>query len=270
MRQANRAILREKHPVPTVEETLQEISNAKVFSKLDLNMAFHQIELDPEARDITTFAAPNGLYQYKRLLFGINMVTEKFQNLIWKILKDCPGAHNLHDDILVVGQNEEERDDNLQKALRKLEESGLTLNYEKCIVGASSMVYMGDILSTDRLQLSEKRVEAITEAPAPKNQFEVRSFLGSVQFCAKFIPQFATISAPLWDLTCENATWQLGAKEEAAFAQIKSLLTCAPVMAYFTQGTTTRVTIDASPVGLGAILEQKQTDGQFRPVYYAS
>ena len=61
MRQANQAIQREKHPVPTVEETLQEMSTGKVFTKLDLNMAFHQIELSPESRDITTFAAPNGL-----------------------------------------------------------------------------------------------------------------------------------------------------------------------------------------------------------------
>ena len=76
MRQANRAILREKHPVPTVEETLQEISEAKVFSKLDLNMAFHQIELHPDSRDVTTFAAPDGLYRYKRLFFGVNMATE--------------------------------------------------------------------------------------------------------------------------------------------------------------------------------------------------
>ena len=64
MKQANHAIIREKHPVPTVEETLQEVSNAKVFSKLDLNMAFHQIELHPNSRDITTFGAPNGLYRY--------------------------------------------------------------------------------------------------------------------------------------------------------------------------------------------------------------
>ena len=78
MRQANQAILREKHPVSTIEETLQEMSGAKVFSKLDLNMAFHQIELAPESRDITTFAGPNGLYRYKRLLFGVNMATEKF------------------------------------------------------------------------------------------------------------------------------------------------------------------------------------------------
>ena len=75
MRQANQAILREKHPVPTIEETLQEMSGVKIFSKLDLNMAFHQVELTPESRDITTFAGPNGLYRYKRLLFGVNMAT---------------------------------------------------------------------------------------------------------------------------------------------------------------------------------------------------
>ena len=212
MCQANRAILREKHPVPTVEETLQEISNAKLFSKLDLNMAFHQIELAPESRDITTFAAPSGLYRYKRLLFGANMATEKFQNLIWQVLKDCPGTYNIHDDILVVGRNEDEHDHNLDTALRKLEESGLTLNYDKCIMGASSMAYMGDILSAGGLQLSEKRIEAIIDAPAPRSQFEVRSFLGSVQFCAKFIPQFATISAPLWDLTSKTASWNWGKK----------------------------------------------------------
>ena len=86
-RQANRAILREKHPVPTVEKTLEEISSAKLFSKLDFNMAFHQIELASESRDATTFASHDSLYRYKRLLFGLNMATEKFQNLIWQVLK---------------------------------------------------------------------------------------------------------------------------------------------------------------------------------------
>lgn len=270
MRQANQAIRREKHPVPTVEETLQELSNAKVFTKLDLNMAFHQIELDPNSRDITTFAAPNGLYRYTRLLFGINMATEKFQNLIWQVLKDCPGTHNLHDDILVVGKDEKEHDNNLERTLQKLEQCGLTLNYDKCIIGVTNMPYMGDILSSDGLQLSAERVKAITAAPAPKNQSEMRSFLGSVQFCAKFVPQFATISAPLWDLTSSNAKWKWGNQEAAAFSKIKRLITQAPVMAYYNQDARTRITTDASPVGLGAILEQMQPDGQFRPVYYAS
>ena len=132
MRQANQAILREKHPVPTIEETLQEMSGAKVFSKLDLNTVFHQVELAPESRDISTFAGPNGVYRYKRLLFGVNMATEKFQHIIWQILKDCPGAHYIHDDIRVIGSLEEECNERLNQVMKKLEESGLTLNYDKC------------------------------------------------------------------------------------------------------------------------------------------
>jgi hypothetical protein len=140
------------------------------------------------------------------------MATEKFQNLIWQVLKACPGTHNLHDDILVVGKDQREHDRNLEKALQKLEECG---NFDKYIVGVDSMVYMGDTLSSDGLQISKERVKAIAETPAPKNQSEVRSFLGSVQFCAKFIPQFATVSAPFWDLTSKNAKWKWRTNEAA-------------------------------------------------------
>ena len=73
-------------------------------------MAIHQVQLDPESRDITTFARPNGFYCYKHLLFGINMATEKFQHIIWQILKDCLGAQNSHDDIHVAGASQEEHD----------------------------------------------------------------------------------------------------------------------------------------------------------------
>ena len=109
IKEANRAILL-KQPVPTVEETLQEISEATVFSKPYLNMAFHQKELHPGSRDITRIAAPHGLYRYKRLS------TEKFQQLIWQILKDCPDAYNSHDDSRVVGRDHKEHDENLEKS----------------------------------------------------------------------------------------------------------------------------------------------------------
>ena len=267
IRQANQAILREKHPVPTVAETLQEVSYAKVFSKLDLNMAFHQIELHPDSRDITTFAAPDGLYSYKRLLFGVNMKGKKFQQIVWQVIKGSPGAYSLHDDLRVVGADDKEHDENLDRVMRKLEESGLTLNYDKCDIGVINMVYMGDVLSGEGLKASSERVKAIVEAPTPQNQSEVRRFLGSVQFCAKFIPNFATISSPLWDLASKDVKWQW---ESKAFQEIKDLLTRTTVMAYHRQGATTRLTTDASPVGVGAILEQKQQDGIYRPIYYAS
>ena len=127
--------MRAKHPVPTVEETLQEVSYAKVFSKLDLNIAFHQIELHPVSRDITTFAAPNGLYRYKRLLFGVNIATEKFQQIVWLVIKDCPGTYNLHDDLRVVGTDDKEHEANLERVMTKLQDNGITLYYDKCKIG---------------------------------------------------------------------------------------------------------------------------------------
>jgi hypothetical protein len=213
-------------------------------------MAFHQIELHPDSRDITTFAAPNGLYRYKRLLFGVNMATEKFQNIVWQVIKDCPGAYNIHDDLRVVGATDKEHDENLERVLKKLEENGLTLNYEKCEVGVDKMVYMGNVLSGDGLQLSEKRVKAIIDAPEPKNQSEVRSFLGSSQFCAKFIQNFATMSSPLWDLTKKDAKWKWRERESRAVREIKEKLTCAPVLAYHRRDAKTRLITDASPAGL--------------------
>ena len=197
------------------------------------------------------------------------MATEKFQQLIWQILKDCPGAYNLHDDVRVVGHDHKEHDGNLDKVMCKFEEHGLTLNYEKCVIGAKSMEYMGEVLTGEGLQVSEKRVEAIVDAPRPQNPSEVRSFLGSAQFCAKFIPGLSTMSSPLWDLTSTGKSWKWGTKEEA-FEQIKKLLTNAPVMAYFAKDAKTRLVTDTSPVGLGAVLEQQQEDGSYRPVYYAS
>ncbi len=198
------------------------------------------------------------------------MATEKFQNIVWQVIKDCPGAYNIHDDLRVVGATDKEHDENLERVLKKLEENGLTLNYEKCEVGVDKMVYMGNVLSGDGLQLSEKRVKAIIDAPEPKNQSEVRSFLGSSQFCAKFIQNFATMSSPLWDLTKKDAKWKWRERESQAVREIKQKLTCAPVLAYHRRDAKTRLITDASPVGLGAVLEQEQEDSTFKPIYYAS
>ena len=264
------AIVREKHPVPTVEETLQDMAGAKHFARLDLNMAFHQIELHPESRAITTFAGPNGLYRYKRLLFGVNMATQKFQQIIGQIVSDCPGVCNLHDDIRIAGRSEEELYERLDRVLMKLQEHGLTLNFGKCAINVQSMTYMGYVISDQGLKVSDDKVKAVVNAPRPQNQAEMRSFLGLAQFCAKFVPNFAIISSPLWDLTCATNKWKWTDKEESAFNEVKKRLTCAPVMAFYKQDAETRIVTDAAPIGLGAILEQKQEDGHYRPVYYAS
>ena len=100
-----------------------------------MNMAFHQVELHPDSRDITTFPGPDGLYRYKRLLFGANMATEKFQQIMSQVLSGLPGVHNLHDDIIVAGSTMQDLQDKVEATVRRLQEHGLTLNYDKCIAG---------------------------------------------------------------------------------------------------------------------------------------
>ena len=139
MRRANQAITRERHPIPTMEETLQNVGGAKVFAKLDMNMAFHQIELDVDSRDITTFAGPNGLYRYKRLLFGVNMATEKFQHIMWQIVQGLPGVHSMHDDIRVVADNHNQLYERVEAVVKALSAKNLTLNFDKCIMGVDKI-----------------------------------------------------------------------------------------------------------------------------------
>ena len=154
--------------------------------------------------------------------------------------------------------------------MTKLQANGNTHNYDKCKMGVPSMTYMGDVLSGEGLKVSEEHVKAIVEALAPPNQSDLSSFLGCVQLCAKIIPKFVTISSPLWDLTCKAAEWSWGPREDKGFRDVKTRLTHAPVVAFHRQGAPTRHMTDASSVGIGAILEQEQEDGSYRPIYYSS
>lgn len=103
IRQSNQAIVKKKHPVPTIEETLQEGLLCQSFLQ---NMAFHQAELHLDSMDITTFAAQESLYRFKRLLFRVDMTTGKFQHIVCQVIKGCPGAYNLHPDLRVVGADD--------------------------------------------------------------------------------------------------------------------------------------------------------------------
>ena len=110
MRQANCAVERERYPIPTIDEVLQDMNNSKVFSKLDLRWGYHQIELSEESREITTFITHKGLYRYKRLMFGISSAPEKYQQVIQQTLQGIEGVHNISDDIIVHGATHDQHD----------------------------------------------------------------------------------------------------------------------------------------------------------------
>lgn len=112
MRRANEAVERENHPLPTSDDLLPHLAKAKFFSKIDIKNAFHQVEISPESREITTFITSKGLYRYTRLMFGINCAPEIFQRIMEQILAGLRGWLCFLDDILVHGETREEHDRN--------------------------------------------------------------------------------------------------------------------------------------------------------------
>ena len=269
MRQANGAIVRERHPIPTVDEVLRDLNGSTVFSKLDIKWAFHQVELSEVSRPITTFATHKGLFRYKRLMFEVSCAPEMYQRVIQQVLEGCDGVRNIHDDIIVHGQTTEEHDKRLEEAMERIQNRGLTLNREKCKFHMSELEFMGHSLSAQGIGPSQAIVEAVTEARQPESAAEVRNFLGLVNFCARFIPDLATVSEPLRRLTRKDVHFSWGKEQEVAFNELKKRLAKTETLGYFDSVAKTRVITDASPVGLGAFLVQEQ-NGEERVICYVS
>ncbi|XP_038059532.1 uncharacterized protein K02A2.6-like [Patiria miniata] len=269
MRRANEAIIRGRHPIPTVDELLQSMNGSKVFSKLDLKWGYHQLELATESRGITTFVTHCGLYQYKRLMFGVSSASEQYQYMIAKALAGLEGVENISDDIIVHGPDQNTHYSRVLAVLRRLQELGLTLNAEKCQFNMSRLVFMGILLSEKGIGPTQERVRAVSEFREPENVSEVRSFLGLVGFSSSFIPNFATLSDPLRKLTRKGVPFQFGPHQKAAFNALKESLAKATTLAYYDKTAPTKVIGDASPVGLGAVLVQEQRDGLV-PICYVS
>lgn len=268
MRRANEAIVRERYPIPTVDEILQSMNGSAVFSKLDLKWGYHQLELTPESREIT-FAVHNGVYRYKRLIFGVSSASEQYQQEIAAALSGIEGVENISDDVIVHAPDQETHDKRLHAVMRRLLECGLTLNPQKCQFSMDKLVFMGILLSQKGIGPTKERVRAVIEAREQENATEVRSFLGLVGYSSRFISQFATLSEPLRRLTRKDTPFNFGLEQKRAFQALKDELARAGTLAYFDKEAPTKVIADASPVGLGAVLVQDQ-QGEMVPVCYVS
>ena len=269
MRQANEAVVPERHPIPTVDEVLQDLNGSTVMSKMDLRLGFHQLELHEDSRPITTFATHLGLFRYTRLFFGVNSAPELYQHVLRQVLRNCEGTANIADDIIVHGKTKDEHDKRLLKVFQTLSEAGLTLNREKCTFAMSQLQFMGHLISHRGLGPTKTRVEAIQKAREPQSASEVRSFLGLVNFSARYIPNMATVSEPLRRPTRQNVKFEWKNEQKQAFQNLKNALADAQTLAFFDKDAETQVIADAGPTGLGAVLIQVQ-HGEHRVVCYAS
>ena len=272
MRQPNRAIERERHLIPTIKDILSEVSEAKIFSVIDLNQAYHQLELDEGSRFITTFSTHVGLRRYKRLFFGLNSAAEIFHNTLREILSDIEGAINSSDDILIHGRTKAEHDHRLEKVRKRLKEMNITVNQDKQQIGQDSVHFHGVILSNQGLQIDPEKVTTIRKFERPSNATEVRSFLGMTNYCSRFIRGHAELTEPLRKLIVksEASDFRWNHQCEEAFNKLKEALSNTKNLAFFNPKLKTELIVDASPVGLGAILCQLEENGHSHVVAYTS
>ncbi|PIK47188.1 hypothetical protein BSL78_15958 [Apostichopus japonicus] len=157
MRSPNKVIRRERHITPTVDDLFHDINGATIFSKLDLNAGYHQIELDEASRFITTFSTHVGLRRYKRLNFGISSATKIFQNIIKQVLHGISGVINFSDDILVYGPSQSDHDKSLEAVFKRLSEHNLTINKEKCTFYKHALEFYDYVFSRQGISADPKK-----------------------------------------------------------------------------------------------------------------
>ena len=172
---------------------------------------------------------------------------------------------NISDDILIYATTEAEHNERLRATLQRLREKNLTLNSRKCEFAKTQTEFYGYVFSAAGMAADPKKILDIQNAGPPKSVAEVRSFLGMVTYVSRFIPNMATIAKPHRRFTKSKEPWEWGQEQSDVFEKLKECLVSAPVMAYFDTAKPTMLVVDASPVGLGAMLVQ---DGKV--VSYAS
>ncbi len=271
MGHANRAILRERHVMPTLDDAIYATQGATIFNGLDLKNAYHQLELDEESKGITTFSTHIGLFRFKQLNFGVSSAAEVFQDTIRQVISGIPGALNISDNILVYGCNRKAHDCALKAVLQRLDDEGLTLNLSKCEFAKSEIEFFGHIFTPRGIKPDPAKVDAIGKLKDPTNVAELRSFLGMVTYCGRFIPNLADRTVNLRQLLKEETPWLWTAEHHRDMHGIQEVLVKKTELTSFNVRRRSHLFVDASPVGLGTILCQLgKFDKTSQVVAYAS
>ncbi|KAK1607201.1 hypothetical protein QYE76_030874 [Lolium multiflorum] len=266
-RAINNITIRYRHPIPRLEDMLDELSGAAVFSKIDLRSGYHQIRMKEGDEWKTAFKTKFGLYEWLVMPFGLTNAPSTFMRLMNHVLREFIGKFVVvyFDDILIYSRNESDHTIHIRHVLQVLRDNKLYGNLEKCTFCKDKVIFLGYVVSKHGVEVDESKIEAIQNWPTPMNVSQVRSFHGLAGFYRRFVPNFSTIAAPLNDLTKKGVVFEWGAAQDHAFDELKRLLTSAPLLALPDFNKQFEIECDASGIGIGGVLMQEG-----RPIAYFS
>ena len=261
----NKALLREHYEMPILDDVLHEIRKSRIFTKADLSSGYWHIKLTDEASKLTTFQTCFGRYRWLRLPFGLSVSAEIFQKKLLQTLADIPGVICVADDVIIHGKDQESHDENLKRFLLRCKEIGIKLNKAKFEMNKNTISFMGHLITADGLKPDPSKVEAITQMSPPQNVEEIRRFMGTVNYLAKFAPNLANVAQPINNLLKKDVDWNWSECQERAFQDIKKIISQAPLLAFYDPNKELTIENDACEYGIGSVLMQ-----QGRPIAYAS
>ena len=263
-RELNAVTIRDVYPIPRIDDTLDQLQHAKYFSSMDLRSGFWQIELDLASRDKTAFISHAGLFQFRVMPFGLTNAPATFQRLMDLVLGRVKWLCALIylDDIIVYSSSFDDYLHHLDLVLQQIQWSGLTLKIDKCHFCKTHLKYLGHVVSKEGIRPDPDKLNTVREYPVPNKLKAVRTFLDLSSYYRRFIKDYATIAEPLIALTphSDSKTFHWTEACQNSFETLRQHLVEAPIIAYPRFDQPFILQLDASEIGLSAILAQKLID----------
>jgi hypothetical protein len=278
-RKLNARTVKDAYPLPRIEDTLNALTGARIFTSLDLKQGFWQIPMNEDSKQYTAFTVGSlGFFECEKMPFGLSNAPATFQRMMQSVMGELNLQYCLIylDDIIIYSDSEEEHLRRMRVVLDRLRENGLKLRPSKCRFFQKSLEYLGHKISAEGVHMLTDKVDAIQDWAPPTNFTELRMFLGVCNHYRRFIQGYAKIAGPMHRLlTKENAKKtiepvSLDQDQLEAFQKLKEACTEAPVLAFADFTKEFQLETDASEKGLGAVITQLQQDGKRRPVAFAS
>lgn len=271
-RALNKVTIKNKYPLPRIEDLFDQVRGARFFSKIDLRSAYHQVRVAEEDIPKTAFRTRYGHFEFRVLSFGLTNAPATFQTLVNDVFKplldNCVLVYL--DDILIYSRTAEEHERHLREVLKLLRDNQLYAKWEKCELFRDQVEYLGHIICKDGIATDPAKIRAVTAWPQLRNVSDVRSFLGFVNYYRRFVSGHAAIATPLTNLLRQDQPFLWTEEAQRAFDRLKLALTTAPVLRIADPTLPFRIETDASGYAIGAALLQQDADKHWHPVAYES